>query len=74
MIIRNQENKDTAINTDLVNNFYKTKNKYGVFQILFGYSAMGEEEVLYDLWSFTSEEERDNTYENIMMALDGQWL
>ena len=73
MIIRNQENKEIAINTDLVSNYFKEK-KHRTFQIWFGYAATNEETYLYDVWEFKAEEDRDDTYENIMSALGGRWL
>lgn len=74
MIIRNQENEEIAINTDLVSNYFKAKNGREIFQIRFGYAPTNGETKLYDAWEFETEECRNSVYENIMSALNDQWL
>ena len=76
MIIRNKFNENSAINTDLVASYFKGKEQYHAkpFTICFMFAGGMESEPVYELWYFENEDDRNNTWCNIMGCMSAEYL
>jgi len=88
MIIRNKSNENLAINTRLVASYFKGKEQNHVkpftkgkeqnhvkpFTICFVFAGGMDCEPVHEVWRFESEDDRNNTWLNIMGCMSAEYL